>query len=85
MDTRGPYKFELFEGGKDEFEKTREFISKAKAIRETLSETYSVTLSSEKNWFRRLLIKVKLEMEIRRQIQALSSLKNLHLARLVKI
>lgn len=85
MDTRGRYKFELFEGGKDEFEKTRDFIAKTKAIREALSEQYSVTLSSEKNWFRRLLIKAKLEMEIRKQIQALSSLKNLHLARLVKI
>lgn len=79
MEIKGRYKLELFEGGKEEFEKTKDFIGKSEAIKTALIEKYSIILSNEKNWLRRLLIKVKLKIEIRKRIQALSSLKNLHL------
>ena len=85
METRGRYKFELFEGGRDEFETTKEFSDKTEAIRKAVREKYSIILLNERNWFRRLLITLKLKMEIRKRVQALSSCKNLHLAQLTDI
>lgn len=70
--------FNIIEGGRQELEGTNEFQNKVDEIRKELTQKYSPTLSTERNWLRRLLIKVKLEIEIRKRIQALSSLKNLH-------
>ena len=78
METSKPDKFKLFEGGRDEFEGTSEFMSKVEEIRKDLTDQYSLKLSNERSWLKRLLIKVKLEIEIRKRIRALSSLKNLH-------
>ena len=71
-------KFKLFEGGRDEFERTSEFMNKVEEIRKDITDKYSQKLSNERNWVRRFIIKVKLEIEIRKRIQALSSWKNLH-------
>ena len=78
MKTTKPDKFKLHEGGKDEFESTDEFMNKVEEIRKDLTEKCSQKLSNERNWVMRFLIKVKLEIEIRKRIHALSSLKNLH-------
>ena len=78
METNKPDKFKLIEGGRDEFEKTSEFMNRVEEIRKELTEKYSQKLSNERNWVRRFLIKVKLEIEIRKKIRMLSSLKNLH-------
>ena len=78
MKTPRPDKFKLIEGGRDEFERTSEFMNKVEEIRKDLTDKYSQKLSKERNWIRRFLIKVKLELEIRKRIRALSSLKNLH-------
>ena len=78
METNKPDKFKLIEGGRDEFERTNEFRSKMEEIRKDVTAKYLPTLSSEKNWLGRLFIKLKIEVEIRKRIQALSSLKNLH-------
>jgi type III secretory pathway component EscV len=78
MKTKKTNKLKLHEGGRDEFEGTDEFINKVEEIRKDLTEKYSQKLSNERNWVRRFSIKVKLEVEIRKRIRALSSLKNLH-------
>jgi hypothetical protein len=78
METNKPDKFKLIEGGRDEFESTNEFTVKVREIRKELTDNYSLVLSNEGNWMRRLLIKVKLEIEIRKRVKALSSLRNLH-------
>ena len=78
METRKPNKLKLFEGGRDEFEGTNKFRNRVAEIRGDLTEKYSLTLSNERNWLRRLLIKVKLEIDIRKRIHELSSVKNLH-------
>ena len=78
METDKPSKFKLIEGGRDEFERTNEFRNKVEEIRKDVTAKYLLTLSNEKNWLRRLLINVKIEIEIRKKIQALSSVKNLH-------
>ena len=78
METSKPDKYKLFEGGRDEFEGTDEFINKVEEIRKDLTDKYSQKLSKERNWVRRFIIKIKLEIEIRKRVRALSSLKNLH-------
>ncbi len=78
METSKPDKFKLIEGGRDEFERTSEFINKVEEIRKELTDKYSQKLSNERNWVRRFIVKVKLEIEIKKRIRALSSLKNLH-------
>ncbi len=78
MKTNKPDKFKLFEGGRGEFERIDEFTNKVEEIRKDLTEKYSQKLSNERNWVRRFLIKVNLEVEIRKRIRTLSSLKNLH-------
>jgi hypothetical protein len=78
METNKPDKFKLIEGGRDEFERTNEFAIKVEEIKKELTDKYSLALSSERTWVRRLLLKIKLEIEIRKKIRALSSFKNLH-------
>ena len=78
METNKSDKFEFMDGGMDEFERTNEFAIKVAQIRKELQDKYSLELSSERSWVRRLLLQIKLEIEIRKRIRTLSSLKNLH-------
>ena len=78
METSKLDKFKLIEGGRDEFERTSDFINKVEEIRKDLTDKYSQKLSNERNWVTRFIIKIKLEIEIRKRVRALSSLKNLH-------
>jgi len=78
METSNPNKFKLVDGGRDEFEGTNEFRNKVEEIRKAVTAKYLPILSNERNWLGRLFIKVKIEIEIRKRIQALSSSKNLH-------
>jgi hypothetical protein len=64
--------------GKDTWESTGEYNKKVSEIKRELIDKYSHVLSSEKTWFRRLFIKLRLWMEIRKKIDDLSSWKNLH-------
>lgn len=70
----------LVEGGKEEWETTDEYRAKVNKIIKDVTDKYSPTLLNENNWVKRLLIKVRLKVEIRKRIQELSSLKNLHAA-----
>ena len=78
MEASNPDKFKLIEGGRDEFERTNEFRNKIEEVRKDVTDKYLPILSSERNWLGRLFIKIKIEIEIRKRIQALSSPKNLH-------
>jgi len=78
METSNPDKFKLIEGGRDEFERTNEFRNKVEEIRKDVMAKYFPILSTERNWLGRLFIKTKIEIEIRKRIEALTSLKNLH-------
>jgi hypothetical protein len=78
METNKGDKFKFIDGGRDEFEGTNEFAIKVGQIRKELKDKYSPELSNERSWVRRLLLKIKLEIEISKRIRALSSLKNLH-------
>ena len=48
----------LIEGGRENLEQTSEFRNKVDEIRKELSEKYSLTILNEKNWIKRLLIRV---------------------------
>jgi hypothetical protein len=69
----------LIEGGKERLEGTNEFKSKVDVIKRDVRDKYSRTLLNERNWTRRIVIVIRREIEIRKRISELSSLKNLHL------
>jgi hypothetical protein len=68
----------LVEGGRENLENTSEFKKKADEINKEVTAKYSLVLSSERNWVKRLLLIVRREMEKSKRIDRLSSLKNLH-------
>lgn len=83
MKTRQTNLINLFDGGKDEWEQTEEYRNKSNKIVKEVTDKYSTRLSSERNWLKRLLIKIKLKREIQKQINALSSIKNLHVNKIL--
>lgn len=70
----------LIEQGKGNWEKTDEFNKKVNEIRREVSGKYSLILSTEKNWFKRQIIKIRLWLEMKKRIDDVSSWKNLHVA-----
>ena len=54
----------LIDEGKDNWESTDEFNKKVNEIRRELLDKYSLVLSTEKNWFKRQFIKIRLWLEI---------------------
>ena len=71
----------LIVDGKDNWENTNDFEKKVHDIRLELSEKYSLILSAEKSWFKRLLIKIRQMIEMNKRVDELSSWKNLHVCR----
>ncbi len=69
----------LIDQGKGDWESTDEYNKKVREISRELSEKYIPILSAEKNWFKRLLIRILYWREKTRRINDLSSWKNLHL------
>ena len=69
----------LIDEGKSRWESTDEFNKKVREIGRELSEKYIPILSAEKNWFNRLLIRIRCWREKSKKIDELSSWKNLHL------
>ena len=79
MKTKQAQPINLIEGGRKRLENTSEFKRKVEEIKKELTGKYSLAILKEKNWIKRLFIKIKLQVEIRKRIEALSSLKNLHI------
>ncbi len=77
MKTKQSEQNNLVEGGRENWEGTDEFQRKVEEIVKELTAKYSPALSNERNWAKRLLIKVRLKIEIRKKIAELSSLRNL--------
>lgn len=69
----------LIDEGKDNWERTDEYNKKVNEIRRDLSEKYSPMLLTEKNWFKRLLIRILCWREMKKRTDEVSSWKNLHL------
>jgi hypothetical protein len=68
----------LIDEGKDNWERTDEFNKKVNEIRQGLLDKYKPLLLSEKNWFKRLIIKIRIWFEMKKRIDELSSWRNLH-------
>ena len=79
MKTKRAGQSNFIESGRDRLENTSEFKSKVEKIKNDVWDKYSQTLLNERSWPKRLLIFIRREIEIRRRISELSSLKNLHL------
>jgi hypothetical protein len=83
MKTKHTNQINLFDGGKDKWEQTEEYRNRSNKIVKEVTVKYSTSLTNEKNWLKRLLIKIKLKREIRTLINELSSLKNLHVNKIL--
>jgi len=68
----------LIEQGKNNWESTTEFNKRVDEIRRNVLDKYSPILSTEKNWFKRQIINIRLWLEMKKRIDELSSWKNLH-------
>ena len=68
----------LIDEGKDNWERTDEYNKRVREISQEVSEKYIRILSAEKNWFKKLLIRIRFWREKTRKINELSSWKNLH-------
>ena len=79
MKTKISGKNNLVDDGKANWERTDEFNKKVHEIKRDLSEKYAPILLAEKNWFKRILMKIRLWREMKEKIDELSSWKNLHL------
>lgn len=69
----------IIEGGRGRLENAIEFKRKVAVIKKDVQDEYSITLLNERNWVRRIFIIIRREVETRRRMAELSSLKNLHL------
>jgi len=65
--------------GKTNWERTDEYNKRVREISRELSEKYSPILLNEKNWFKRLLIRIRCWREMKKKTDEVSSWKNLHL------
>lgn len=70
----------LVEDGMKAFEETQQFRLKVTDIKLEVKEKYALILSSESNWLKRLVIKLRMQIEIGRRVSQLSSGRNLHAA-----
>ena len=70
----------LFEGGRPEWEGTEQYKSRVAKLTKEVRDKYSIALLNERNWIRRLLIKLRVFAEIAGRMDELSSSRNLHAA-----
>ena len=80
MKTKRAEQTNLIEGGKERLESTSQFRRKVDEIKKDVRGKYSPAILKEKNWAKRILIVFRREIEIRKRISELSSIKNLHAA-----
>jgi hypothetical protein len=71
----------IFEGGKESWERTSEFRRKVTQLKKQLQDDYEPELSGEKNWFKLMIIKTRIWLDIRRKISEMKSGRNLHFSR----
>ena len=65
--------------GKERLERTAEYEKNVAELKKEVKNTYAWRLLEERSWIKRLIIRVKIRIEIRRKIAELSSDRNLHL------
>lgn len=78
MNKKMDEKIRIIADGRERFERTTEFERKVTEIKKEVKDKYSLILLEERSWIKRLVIRIKLNVEIRRKIAELSSDKNLH-------
>lgn len=69
----------LFDRGKEAWERTDDFKKRIDQVKQDLRDKYQVRLNSERNWFKRQLIKIQFLIELNKKAGEISSAKNLHL------
>lgn len=69
----------IFAAGQDNFRHSITYRDKVFEIRHDIEEKYKNLLNAETNFLNRLILKIKMRSEIRKEISKIDSLDNLHL------
>lgn len=69
----------IIDKGKEAWEQTAEFKRRGINAREELRDKYQPLINDEKNWFKRQVIRVQFLIELKKSMNEISSMKNLHL------
>ena len=78
MKVRQRTRISLTADGKDVWEQTEAYKENVAKIEKEVAEKYSNVLSAEKNWIKRFLIRIRVQVEIANRIDEVSSSRNLH-------
>ena len=78
MKVRQRTRISLTADGKDVWEQTEAYKKNVAKIEKEVAEKYSNVLSAEKNWIKRFLIRIRVQVEIANRIDEVSSSRNLH-------
>jgi hypothetical protein len=69
----------IIESGPQNFKNSKTYSDKVKAIKEEIKINYRSLLDSEPDFMRRIILKLKMEIEIRRAISKLNSQEKVYL------
>jgi hypothetical protein len=72
-------KSNIIESGPRNFKNSKTYLDKVKAIKEEIKTNYKSLLENEPDFIRRIILKLKMEIEIRRAISKLNSLEKMYL------
>jgi hypothetical protein len=72
-------KSKIIESGPQHFKDSKTYLDKVKAIKEGIKMNYKSLLDNEPNFIRRIILKLKMEIEIRRAVSKLNSLEKMYL------
>lgn len=75
-------KVSIFEGGKENWERSAEFRKRIHQLKRQIQDKHEPDFSSENNWFKRLILQTRIWLEMRRKISEMKSGRNLHFSRL---
>lgn len=68
----------LFDNGRQTWERTNAFRKKTEEVKLELKNKRELRLRTEKNWFKRQLIRLQYFIELKKRTNEISSAKNLH-------
>jgi hypothetical protein len=69
----------IISNGPKEFQKSKTYLDKDNAIKEETKTKYKFLFDKEHNFIKRIILKLRMEIEIRRKISKLRSLDKMYL------
>jgi hypothetical protein len=79
LKTINKMKLKIIESGPQNFKNSKTYSDKVKAIKEEIKTNYKPLLDNEPDFIRRIILKLKMVIEIRRAISKLNSSEKMYL------